>query len=204
MNIEDGKISLAWSGIKPLEDEFPAAGNVGQSEILRRRAYKNQVIILSVVQREKRATLNPKLAIEEIENVIELVDRQHFSNASVVIENECARVRRRIEVAHASLGATDEAAVAEDHPRLLRAGDETIPKNLVGGRHWLDGDRLRAGAGQEDRACNERSRQHDRKNNDESGPALIRRRSLHLLFGRFDGQRSRDWGPRPGRAQVER
>src|SRR5215469_4237801 len=49
-----------------------------------------------------------------------------------MVENKCAFVAAAIVVAHAGLRPADETSIAEDHPRLLLAGDETVPENAKG------------------------------------------------------------------------
>ena len=66
--------------------------------------------------------------------MVELVDGEDFSHAGVVIEDKAALVGVGVEVTHAGLGPPHEATIAEDHPRLLRAGDEAIPEELKFGR----------------------------------------------------------------------
>ena len=94
MSVEYREISLARAGVESLEDELAASRNVGQREVLRGRSDKDQVVVLRIIQREKSSALHPKLAIEHEEDVIELMDRQNFSDARVVIENETALVGR--------------------------------------------------------------------------------------------------------------
>src|ERR1035441_9126790 len=99
MHVDYGEIALTRTGIEPPEDEFPGSRNIEQGEILGGRSNEDQIIILGVVEREQRAALDANGAIEQVENAIQLVDGQHFPHASVVIENEGARIGRRIEVA---------------------------------------------------------------------------------------------------------
>ena len=130
MNVDDREISLARAGVEALEDEIPRSGDVEQGEILGRRTDEDQIIVLGVVQGEKRAALDPQGTVEHFEDMVELVDGEDFSHAGVVIEDEGALVGAGVEVTHAGLRAAHEAAVAEDHPGLLRAGDEAIPEEL--------------------------------------------------------------------------
>ncbi len=65
------------------------------------------------------------------------MDRQHFSNSRVMIEDERSGISGGVEVAHTGLRPTDEAAIAEDHPGLLRTSDEAIPEQLVYGGNGL-------------------------------------------------------------------
>ena len=66
--------------------------------------------------------------LNRLKHVVKLVDGQDFSHAGVVIKDESPRIGRGIEIPHAGFGPSDKTSVAEDHPRLLRARHEAIPK----------------------------------------------------------------------------
>src|ERR1700721_4669365 len=71
-----------------------------------------------------------------------MVDRKPFPNPRVMVRDEGSGVARCFEVAHPRLRPADEAPIAEDHPRLLRAGEEAIPEELVNGWNGLISNRL--------------------------------------------------------------
>ena len=119
--------------VDALKDEFPRSRNIQQRQIFRGRTDENQIVVLGVVQREQCSALHSQLPIEENEDAVKLMDRQHFSHARVMIEDQGSRVGRRVEVAHAGLRPSHKAAIAEDYPGRLRAGDEAVPENLVSG-----------------------------------------------------------------------
>ncbi len=95
MHILYGQISLARSGIQPLENKLARSGQIDQAEILRRRTHENQIIVLGVVQRKQRTTLDSKRTVEQVEDMVQLVDRENFSYTRVVIKDECAGIGAR-------------------------------------------------------------------------------------------------------------
>ena len=95
MNVDHRQVALARSGHKTLKDEFAGPGDIQQSQVLGRRSDEDQIVILGVIEREEGAALDPKGTIEQIEDAVELMDSQHFSDASVMVEDECAAYRRR-------------------------------------------------------------------------------------------------------------
>src|ERR1700758_1790844 len=142
MNIDDGKISLARTGLEPLENELARPRNVEQCQVLRWRPDEDEVIVLGIIQREQRPALHAHRTVQEEEHTIELMDGQHFSNARVMIENEGARVRCWIKVAHPGFRAPHEVPIAEDYQRFLRANQEATPEEPISGGDRLGRNRL--------------------------------------------------------------
>src|SRR5579864_1557328 len=64
MEIDHGKISLAWSRFQAAEDKVLRSGNIKKREIFGRRADENQIVVFRIVEREQRTAFNPELAIE--------------------------------------------------------------------------------------------------------------------------------------------
>src|ERR1700722_238830 len=192
MNVEYGKISFARSSVEAAENEFLSSGNIPQSEILRGRADENQVVVLGVVERKQGSALHAQRAIKQFEDVVELMDGEHFAYAGVMIKNKSARVGCGIEVAHASFRPADKTAVAEDHPRLLRAGREAIPKNLIDLGDGLTGGGLRLRALREQNGGGDPGRQEQHRQNHGSGgqPAL---RGRGFFSGRCVFKREGNW-----------
>ena len=87
MHVQHSQVALARSGTKPLKNEFPRPGDIPQSEIFGWRTHEDKIVVLSVVQREQTATLYLQLLIKENENVVELMHRQHFPHACVMIKD---------------------------------------------------------------------------------------------------------------------
>src|SRR5436853_5653138 len=127
VQIDDRKIPSSRTRIKALKNKLLRAGYIAQRQIFRRRADKNQIVVLGIVQREQATTLDPYLPVQRGEYPIEIMYRQHLSHSGVMVENQVTRVARRIVIAHSRFGAPNESPIAEDHPRLLRAGEKSAP-----------------------------------------------------------------------------
>src|SRR2546426_4244134 len=128
VQIDDRKIPSSRTRIKALKNKLLRAGYIAQRQIFRRRADKNQIVVLGIIQREQAPTLDPYLPVQRCENAIKIMHRQHFSHSGVMVENQVTRVSRRIEIAHSRFRAPNESPVAKDHPRLLRAGEKSTPE----------------------------------------------------------------------------
>src|SRR5947199_374624 len=91
-------------------------------------AWVPRVVVPGIVQREQATTLDPNLPVQRCEYPIEIMYRQHFSHSGVMVENQVTRVARRIEIAHSRFRAPNESPIAENDPRLLRAGEKSTPE----------------------------------------------------------------------------
>src|ERR1700745_3733677 len=100
MNVDPGQVPLAWTGIESLENKLARPRDVEQREIFRGRPYKDQIIVLGIVQSEECTALYMQWAVKNAKNAVELVNRQDLSNSGVVIEDKGAFVRGRFEIAH--------------------------------------------------------------------------------------------------------
>src|ERR1700686_410871 len=187
MNIPHCQIAVPRSRIKAPEHKFLGPGNIEQCQIFGRRTHENQIIIFRVVQREQGAALDPNRPIEKSEDMVKFVNGQHFSHASVMVEDETPRVRCWIEVPHPGFGSSDKAPVAENYPRLLWAGQETIPESLIRLRRTLAGLHVRALHQQDHRRRQRRSEQNREKGNRDHPPA-IQGRSFYLGSRPFENQ----------------
>src|SRR5439155_24688399 len=128
VQIDNRKIPSSRTRIKALKNKLLRAGYIAQRQIFRRRADKNQIVVLGIIQREQAPTLDPYLPVQRCQNAIKIMHRQHLSHPSVVIENEITRVASCIEVAHARFRTSNESPIAENDPRLLRTGEEYAPE----------------------------------------------------------------------------
>src|SRR5207302_7067215 len=116
------------------KNKFLGSWNFQQCQVLERRADKDQIVVLSVVQGKKTAAFYPDLPMEQSENAIEFVDGQYFANAGVVVQNKAALIFDGIVIAHARFRPTDECRVAENHPGLFLSGHKSIPEDSKRGR----------------------------------------------------------------------
>ena len=105
MNIRYRQIAFARTGSHPLEHEFVTAGNFQEGQILRRRAHENQIVILRIVQREEATALNAKIAVQRAEHLIEVMHREHFADARVVIPDGVGGIARGIVITNPRLRA---------------------------------------------------------------------------------------------------
>src|SRR5881409_1183994 len=160
VQVDDRKIPSSRTRIKPLKNKLLRAGYIAQRQIFRRRADKNEIVVLGIVQREQATTLDPYLPVQRGEYPIEIMYRQHLSHSGVMVENQVTRVARRIEIAHSRFRAPNESPIAENDPRLLRAGEKSTPERSKHRRGRLDvprGSHLRFGSrfneGNDNRQC---------------------------------------------------
>src|SRR5438477_3945694 len=63
-----------------------------------------------------------------MEHSIDLMYRQHFTHARVMVKNNRTGVTGGIAVSHACLWPAYERRVAEHHPRLLGSGHKSLPE----------------------------------------------------------------------------
>src|SRR5258708_40064571 len=130
MNIDDFHVAGAWTRGNLLENKFLSTRNVQEREVFRRRADKNQVVVLGIVQREEAATLYANELVKRGEDGVQLVDCQHFTYACVVIQDLRFRIRCRVVITHAPVGPPRKRRVAENHPGLFGAGKKALPENM--------------------------------------------------------------------------
>src|ERR1700686_633329 len=128
MHIDDTQITRVGPGIQSLKNEFLAAWKVGQSKILRRRADENEVILLRIVQSEKAAPLYLNGMIQQAEDLVQFMHRQHFADSGVVVQDQVAGVARRVHVAHSGFRTPHERRIAENYPGSLRSWGERTPE----------------------------------------------------------------------------
>src|SRR6266576_5751096 len=63
------------------------------------------------------------------EDMVQIVDRQHFAHASVMVVNRLPRVLCWIEVAQPGFCTPHKCSVAEDYPGLFGSGYESLPED---------------------------------------------------------------------------
>ena len=80
--------------------------------------------------------------MEQIEGVVQAVNRQYFTDACIMVKYLLSAISRRVEVPDSHVGHTYEGRIAENHQRLLRPGEEVSPENAKSDGH------IRAIAGQ--------------------------------------------------------
>ena len=134
MDIDNFRISLADSRRHCFEDELLRARNLEECQILRRRPHENEVVVLGIVEREEAATLDADFLVKQIKGVVQAVNRQHFTDACIVVKYLLSAISRRVEVPDSHVGHTYEGRIAENHQRLLRAGQKSFPENVQS--HW--------------------------------------------------------------------
>ena len=114
---------------RALKNKLVSAGDVPQAQVFCRRANKDQIIVLRVVEREQASALDPYLTVQLGKNLVKVVNREYFSHAGVMVENRLPRIACRIEVAQAGLRASDKCPVAEDHPWGVGSGAKGMPEH---------------------------------------------------------------------------
>ncbi len=142
MDVRDRQVALARAGVEAAKHKILRAGNFAQGQVLRRRADKDHVVVLHIVERKQTAALDPNLPVQQTKSAVESMHRQHFSHSGVVVQNGIARVAGGIEVAHAGFRPPHERAVAENHPGLFRSDHKSFPESGKCGRGRLSSHRL--------------------------------------------------------------
>ncbi len=137
MHVNHLHVSRARPGIHSLKNEFLRSRDLQQSQILRRGADEDQIVVPDIIQGKQCPALYPKLAVEQPENAVQFVDRQHLAHSGVMIEDRLARIGGRVEVTHIRLRTSHKVGVAENHPRRLRRSHKAAPENLVNRRYAL-------------------------------------------------------------------
>src|SRR6266699_6336239 len=61
--------------------------------------------------------------------MVQIVDRQHFAHASVMVVNCLSRVLCWIEIAQPGFCTSHKCSVAEDYPGLFGSGCESLPED---------------------------------------------------------------------------
>src|ERR1700692_2926485 len=137
MYVNHRYVSLARPGSHLLKNEFLRSWDLQKSQIFRRRADEDQIVVLDIIQGKQRSALYPKLAVEHAKDPVQLVDRQHLTHSSVMIEDRLPRIGGRVVVPHVRLRTSHKVGVAENNPRRLGSGHKAAPENLIGGRNSL-------------------------------------------------------------------
>jgi hypothetical protein len=101
------------------KDKLSRARNFVKVLALARRSYEYQVVAARVIHREKATPLHAEAISELREQLIQLEDAHHLSDARVMLYKLVWIIPRRIESAHTSVGVLDKAGVPEHHKRLL-------------------------------------------------------------------------------------
>src|SRR5258706_7298875 len=179
MRVNHLHVSLTRPGIHGLKNEFLGSRDLQQSQILRRGADEDQIVVPDIIQGKQRPTLYSKLAVEETENPVQFVDRQNLTHPGVMIEDPLAGIGGRVEVTHVRLQTSYKVAVAEKHARRLRSGHKSAPENLVGRRYRLLCSGLASGSPRPQHGTrDQRGDEQHRKNPHGNRPAPIRTSSL--------------------------
>src|SRR5258708_30171363 len=137
MNVHSLHLSLASPRIHGLKNECLGSRDLQQSQILRRGADEDEIVVPDIIERRQRPTLHPQLAVEKAENPVQFMDRQDLAHSGVMIENRRMRIGGRAEVTHVRLRPPHKVGVAENHPGWLRRSQKRAPENLIDGRYGL-------------------------------------------------------------------
>src|SRR5581483_10193077 len=129
VHVGDAEGAFVWTGFEPLEDELLTTRKVQEGQVLSRRANEDQIIVAGVVERKKAAALYSDGLVQLIENVIQVVNRQHLANPRVVVEDEFTGIALRVQIAHAGFRAADKCSIAKDYPRRIRSSRELAPES---------------------------------------------------------------------------
>ena len=92
MHVDHFHVSRARSGIHSLKNEFLRSWDLQQSQILRRGADEDQIVVPDIIQGKQCPTLHPELAVEEAENPVQFVDRQDLAYPGVMIKDHLTRI----------------------------------------------------------------------------------------------------------------
>src|SRR5258706_13389084 len=139
MSIDDSHVAGPRTVCDLLENKVLGAEDFEEGRVFCWCADQDQVVVFFVVEREKAASLDPKILVQRVKYLVKRMHSQDLADSSVVIQDECVRVAGRIEITHPSIWPANESRVTENDPRLLGAREETLPEDTVGqGRGWLD------------------------------------------------------------------
>src|SRR5258708_30330047 len=127
MHVNHLHVSLARPGIHSLKNEFLRSRDLQQSQILRRGADEDQIVVPDIIQGKQCPALYPKLAVEQPENAVQFVDRQDLTHSGVMIEDRLTRIGGGIEVTHFRLRTAHKVCVAENYPLRLPGSSKTAP-----------------------------------------------------------------------------
>src|SRR5436309_11705002 len=68
--------------------------------------------------------------VQQREDPIQFVNREHFTDSGVVIQDRIVRVSGGIEVTHPGFRPADEFGIAEYNQRMFRLIDKAMPEGL--------------------------------------------------------------------------
>src|ERR1051325_2679351 len=132
MRVDDFHSAHAATRSDLFEDEFLSIWQLQKGQVFRRRANENEIVVLGIVQGKQTTALDANLLMKFSENTIESVNGQHFADSRVMIKDRRAGVLGAIVIAHADVWSAYKSGVAEDNPRLLRAGEKSFPEYMKG------------------------------------------------------------------------
>src|SRR5215472_17367958 len=130
MLVENRQVAAAWTRVQARKHEFMGARNFREREVLRRRAEKNKVVVLRVIERKQTAALHAQLAAEQAKYLVQAVYREHFPYAGVMVSDLIRGIAPRVVIAHPGLGTPDKSGIAENHPWFLRSRSKGLPERL--------------------------------------------------------------------------
>src|SRR5713226_3204893 len=135
MRIDDLHGAHARPRSNLLEGEFFRVRQLQEGQVFRRGPHEDEIVVFGVIQGKQATPLDTNLLVKLPENTIEGVNRQHFADSGVMIQNRGAGIPGAIVVAHANVRPANKGRVTEDDPWLLRTGEKALPENVKSNWH---------------------------------------------------------------------
>jgi len=98
-----------------LEGEFFRVRQLQEGQVFRRGPHEDEIVVFGVIQGKQAAPLDTNLLVKLPENTIEGVNRQHFANSGVMIQNRGAGIPGTIVIAHANVRPAQSCVTEDDH-----------------------------------------------------------------------------------------
>src|SRR5260370_6563890 len=135
MRIDDLHGAHAGPRSNLLEGEFFRVRQLQEGQVFRRGPHEDEIVVFGVIQGKQATPLDTNLLVKLPENTIEGVNRQHFADSGVMIQNRGAGIPGAIVVAHANVRPANKGRVTEDDPWLLRTSEKALPENVKSNWH---------------------------------------------------------------------
>src|SRR5258708_8878549 len=127
MSIDDSHVAGPRTVCDLLENKVLGAEDFEEGRVFCWCADQDQVVVFCVVEREKAASLDPKILVQRVKYLVKRMHGQDLAASSVVIQDECVRVPPRIEITHPGICPATETPVTATHPSPPCAAPKPLP-----------------------------------------------------------------------------
>src|SRR5262249_5054445 len=100
MGIDNLHSSHARPGSDLFEHKLLRIRQLQKGQVLRRRANKDEIVVLRIVERKQAPSLHANWLAKFLENIIERMDGQNFTDSRIVVQNHGSGILGTIVITH--------------------------------------------------------------------------------------------------------